>query len=179
MAERRPKWATDRQWADPTWREVWRQNNRQYRRARLKLGLIVLVLAALPMATVNVLGEVRARYQQQQAVKAAAEARREARLEKLRAEWRAEAKAREAREKAHPPKASQASYQDPASLGRLTAAAILARGGAGSSTAECWAAYNEYTADTTSGPPALDPDDLGGAATFVNACQQALAEAGF
>jgi hypothetical protein len=93
LAERRPKWATDRQWADPTWREVWRQNKRQYRRARLKLGLIVLVLAAIPVATVNVLGEVRAHYRQEQVVKAAEEARREARLEKLRA------KAREAKER--------------------------------------------------------------------------------
>ena len=121
--------------------KVWRQNKHQYRRARLKLGLIVLVLAAVPVATVNVLGEVRARYRREQVVKAAEEARREARLGKLRARWRAEAKAREAEEKAHPPEASQPSYQDPASLGRLTAA-ILARGGAGSSTAECWAAYD-------------------------------------
>jgi hypothetical protein len=96
----------------------------------------------------------------------------------LPAKWRAEAKAREAKEKA-PPGGLPAQPPGPASLGRLTAAAILARGGAGSSTAECWAAYDEYTADTASGAPALDPDDLGGAATFVNACQQALAEAGF
>jgi hypothetical protein len=128
------------------------------------------------MATVNVLGEVRARYQQQQAVKAAAEARREARLEK----WRAEAGQGQGGKGEGPPaQGLPGQLPGPGQPGPVNRRRHPGPGRGRQQHRRVLGGVQRVHRRYHQRSAGVGPSDLGGAATFVNACKQALAEAGF